>query len=407
LRINQDDTKEVVEFGRRARFADFLSLERNVSIASAAVFLLGLGEELWKKFLPKYLESLGASTPVIGLFGTAENFFDALYQYPGGWLADRFGRRSAFLIFVILAAAGYLIYLLSPSWPFMFLGLAFAMAWQSMASPAIFAIIADSLPQERRAMGFTIQSILKRVPIVIAPMIGGALIAALGVVQGIHTGLIITLVLAAITLLLILRINIEIKVFAASSIHGVWRSFHNALKRLLISDVIIRICEAMTGVFTILYVTNVLGLSAVRYGTLIAIQMVVSILVYIPAGKIADRIGRKPFVIVTFLCFALFPLAVIFASSFTLLVLAFSIAGLREIGEPARKAMIVDFAREDMRARSVGLYYLIRSLSITPAAAVGGLLWQVTPQAPFITASVIGLIGTIVFAATVEERFAS
>ncbi len=407
LRINQDDTKEVVEFGRRARFADFLSLELNVSIASAAVFLLGLGEELWKKFLPKYLESLGASTPVIGLFGTAENFFDALYQYPGGWLADRFGRRSAFLIFVILAAAGYLIYLLSPSWPFMFLGLAFTMAWQSMASPAIFAIIADSLPQERRAMGFTIQSILKRVPIVIAPMIGGALIAALGVVQGIHTGLIITLVLAAITLLLILRINIEIKVFAASSIHGVWRSFHNALKRLLISDVIIRICEAMTGVFTILYVTNVLGLSAVRYGTLIAIQMVVSILVYIPASKIADRIGRKPFVIVTFLCFALFPLAVIFASSFTLLVLAFSIAGLREIGEPARKAMIVDFAREDMRARSVGLYYLIRSLSITPAAAVGGLLWQVTPQAPFITASVIGLIGTIVFAATVEERFAS
>lgn len=112
----------VSEIGGRARLADFLSLERNVSIGSAAVFLLGLGEELWKK-LPKYLESLGASTPVIGLFGTAENFFDALYQYPGGWFADRFGRRRAFLIFVILAAAGYLIYLWSPSWPFMFLGL--------------------------------------------------------------------------------------------------------------------------------------------------------------------------------------------------------------------------------------------------------------------------------------------
>jgi len=404
---NQGDTQELVEIGWRARLADFLSLERNVSIASAAVFLLGLGEELWKKFLPKYLESLGASKPVIGLFGTAENFFDALYQYPGGWLADRFGRRRAFLIFVILAAAGYLIYLLSPSWPFMFLGLSFAMAWQSMASPAIFAIIADSLPQERRAMGFTIQSILKRVPIVIAPMIGGALIAALGVVQGIHTGLIITLVLAAITLLLVSRINIEIKVFEASGIHGVWSSFHNALKRLLISDVIIRMCEAMTGIFTVLYVTNVHGLSAARYGTLIAIQMVVSILIYIPAGKIADRIGRKPFVIVTFVCFAVFPFAVIFASSFPQLVIAFIIAGLREIGEPARKAMIVDFARDDMRARSVGLYYLIRSLSITPAAAIGGFLWQLTPKAPFITASVIGLIGTIVFAATVEERFAS
>src|SRR5687767_6113599 len=188
---------------RRAKLADYLSLERNVSIASAAVFLLGLGEELWKKFLPKYLEALGATAPIIGLFGTAENFFDAIYQYPGGWLADRLGRRRAFLSFVVLAATGYLIYLSSNSWPLVFLGLAFAMAWQSMASPAIFAIIGDSLPPNRRAMGFTVQSILKRVPIVIAPMIGGALIGSLGVLRGIHFGLIVTLFLAAVTLLLI------------------------------------------------------------------------------------------------------------------------------------------------------------------------------------------------------------
>jgi hypothetical protein len=88
-------------------------------------------------------------------------------------------------------------------------------------------------------------------------------------------------------------------------------------------------------------------------------------------------------------------------------VVAFIIGGLREIGEPSRKAMIVDFAREDVRARSVGLYYLIRSLSITPAGVVGGFLWKLSPQAPFVTAAVIGLIGTVVFAATVEERFAS
>ena len=97
----------------------------------------------------------------------------------------------------------------------------------------------------------------------------------------------------------------------------------------------------------------------------------------------------------------------VFASSFAFLVLAFIIGGLREIGEPSRKAMIVDFAREDLRARSVGLYYLVRSLSITPAAAIGGLLWKISPQVPFVTAGVIGLIGTIVFALTVEERYAS
>jgi MFS family permease len=391
----------------RTRLVDYLSLERNVSLASAAVFILGLGEELWKKFLPKYLEALGASTGVIGLFGTAEDFFDAVYQYPGGWMADRFGRRRAFLIFVAFASVGYLVYLLSPSWPFVFLGLAFVMAWQSMASPAIFAIIGDALPRERRAMGFTLQSILKRVPIVIAPIAGGVLISTLGVVKGIHIALVITFALALITMLLVSRINVMVKPLHATGIVGVWRTFHTGLKRLLISDVIIRTCEGMTGVITILYVTNVQHFTVKQYGTLVAMQMITSILVYIPAGKIADRVGRKPFVIATFLCFALFPLAIIAASSFALIVLAFVIGGLREIGEPARKAMIVDLAQENVRARSVGLYYLVRSLSITPAAAIGGLLWSISPQVPFVVAGVIGLIGTLVFAVTVEEKYAS
>lgn len=391
----------------RARLVDYLSLERNVSIASAAVFLIGLGEELWKKFLPKYLESLGASTPIIGLFGTAQDFLDAIYQYPGGWLADRLGRRRAFLMFLAIASAGYVVYYFAFSWQLVFVGLAFAMAWQSMASPAIFAVIGDSLPSQRRAMGFTLQSILKRVPIVIAPIVGGAMIASMGIVSGVRAGLLITLTLAAATVLLVRRVNIAIKTSEATNIRGVWQSFHTALKRLLISDVIIRMCEGMTGVLTILYVTNVHGFSTTRYGTLIAIQMIVSILVYIPAGKIADRIGRKPFVIVTFVSFALFPLAVVLASNFALLILAFIIGGLREIGEPSRKAMIVDFAREDLRARSVGLYYLIRSLAITPAAAVGGILWNISPQVPFLTAAIIGIVGTIVFVLTVEERFAS
>jgi MFS family permease len=391
----------------RARVVDYLSLERNVGISSAAVFLLGFGEELWKKFVPKYLEALGATTPIIGLFGTAQDFFDAVYQYPGGFIADHLGRRRAFLIFITLASLGYLAFLVSPSWPFLFVALALVMAWQSMASPAIFAIIGDALPRDRRAMGFTIQSILKRLPIVIAPLIGGGLITSLGIVRGVRLGLLITLVLAVITVLLVLKINLPPRQAPPTNIRNVWRSLQSPLKRLLVSDIIIRTCEGMTGVLTILYVTNVQGFSLARYGTLISIQMITSILVYLPAGKIADRIGRKPFVVFTFLSFALFPVAIVVASRFTLLVAAFVIAGLREIGEPARKAMIVDFAQENMRARSVGLYYLVRSLSITPAAVIGGMLWKIAPEVPFVAAGIIGLVGTLVFAVTVEERYAS
>jgi len=393
--------------GLRGRIADYLSLERNVVAASGAVFLVGFGEELWKRFLPKYLQALGASIPVIGLFGTAEDFFDAAYQYPGGWIADRFGRRSAFFVFLSLACIGYLVYLLGPSWPFAFVGLAFVMAWQSMVSPAIFAVIGDALPTEKRAMGFSIQSILKRMPIVIAPVIGGLIIASRGVISGVHIGLIVTLAIAALTALLLRAINIGLEAQQSVNIFGVWKSLPRGLKRLLVSDIFIRTCEGMADVLVILYVTDVLRVSVARFSTLIAIQYVTTLIIYVPAAKAADRIGRRPFIIATFCAFALFPLAIVSARGFAGLIIAFIIGGLREIGEPARKAMIVDFAKPHLRARSVGLYYLLRSLAVTPASAIGGLLWKWTPQTPFVIAGAFGVAGTFIFMATVRERGAN
>jgi MFS family permease len=388
------------------RVAQLFGVERNVAAASGGVFLLGLGEELWKKFLPKYLESFGAGPGVVGLFGTAEDFFDAVYQYPGGWLADRWGRRCAFLGFLAAAAVGYLVYLLSPSWPFLFLGLAFTMAWQSMASPAIFATIGDALPAERRAMGFTVQSLLKRVPMVISPILGGALLATRGTQAGMRTGLIVTLVLVAPAALLLFAIDLPVAHMAEANIRGVWNSFRPQLKRLLVSDITIRTCEGMADIFTVLYVTNVTGISIRRFGLLVAIQLATAILVYLPSAKLADHLGRRPFVIATFLCFAMFPVAVVAAPNFNWLVIAFVIGGLREIGEPSRKAMIVDFAEPHLRGRTVGLYYLLRSFSITPASAIGGLLWKVRPEVPFLVAGMIGVVGTVLFAATVKVRHA-
>lgn len=390
---------------RRERIAEYLALERNVSAVAGTMFLMGLGEELWKRFVPKYLEALGAPVLAIGLYGTARDFLDGVYQYPGGWVADRHGRRAALLLFVALATVGYVVYALAPAWPAVFVGLVFVMAWSSMASPTLFAVVGDALPPERRTMGFTVQSILRRVPIVIAPTLGGLLIAAHGVHAGVRIGLAITIVLSCLTLAVAWRVRIPIVPDAApTDLRGVWRALPAPLRRLLASDILVRTCEGLVDVFLVLYATNVVGIAAVQYGALVAVQMATAIMVYLPAARMADRIGRRPFVIATFLAFSLFPVAVVLAKSFAALVLAFVVGGLREIGEPARKALIVDLAAPHLRARSVGVYYLVRSLAITPAAFVGGLLWSENPSLPFILAGCFGLAGTATFAVTVREE---
>jgi len=388
--------------GRRARA--FFGLTPEIIAVSTATLFMNLGENLWRRFLPKYLQSLGAPITAIGLFGTAEDFLDGVYQYPGGWIADRYGRRAALLLFVSLTIVGYALFAVLPNWRFAFAALAFIMAWDAMASPTLFAVVGDALPREKRTMGFTVQAILRRVPIVIAPTLGGAAIATLGLRDGVRLGITISVALALATLLVASRVRIPvIRDEKTVNVSHVWASFPGPLRWLLTSDIFIRTCEGMVDVFLVLYAIDVVGVNAPQFGILIAVQAATAMLIYIPAARIAELTGKKPFVITTFCCFALMPLAVVWSSSFGWLVVAFMIGGLREVGEPARKAFIVDLAAPSLRARVVGLYYLVRSLAIAPAALVGGLLWRISPQLPFYVASAIGVIGVVVFVSTVDE----
>jgi MFS family permease len=255
-------------------------------------------------------------------------------------------------------------------------------------------------------MGFSVQAILRRIPIAIAPIAGGILIAQSGVLAGIRIGLVTSILLALVTLVLVSRIQLVLPETSVTGLTGVWRSFPLPLRRLLLSDIFIRTCEGLVDVFLVLYALNVVGIDAPEFGVLIAVQVTTSIVCYLPAARLADRLGRKPFVIATFLAFSLFPLAVIAAQSFTGLLAAFVVGGLREIGEPARKALIVDLVSPGARARGVGLYYLVRSLVVAPAATIGAMLWRTSPTVPFVLASAIGLAGTLVFALTVRREHA-
>ncbi len=401
------ETAAAAPSARLSRVRDLLALERNTLAVVGAMFLMALGENLWRRFLPKYLEALGAPILAIGAYGSAEDALDGLYQYPGGWASDHYGRRHALLLFVTLAAVGYVVIAAAPAWPVVFVGLLFIMCWTSMASPTLLAVVGDALPAGRRSVGLSVQAILRRIPILVAPALGGALIALSGIRTGVRAGLMASVALALVTLAVVRRMRFDRPARPApADITAVWRSLPRPLRRLLVSDICIRTCDAMVDVFLVLYAVNIVRISAPAFGSLVGVQMATVILCSFPAARLADRLGRKPFVVATFVAFASFPLAVVAARSLAGLVAAFVVGGLREIGEPARKALILDQIRPDVRARGVGLYYLLRSLAIAPAATVGGLLWKVSPTVPFVMAGAIGIAGVVLFTLTAEERHA-
>jgi MFS family permease len=370
------------------------------------VFVMSLGESLWKRFIPKYLEMLGAPVTAIGLFGTTEDFLDGVYQYPGGWLGDRLGRRPSLMLFIGAAGLGYVAYWMAPSWPWIFAGVVLVMAWSSMASPTLFAVIGDALPSNQRAMGFTVQSIVKRIPVAAGPTIGGAVIGVYGLRTGIRSLLLVSIALAVLAATAAAFVRVSDVSTDPATIRHVWSRLPRDLRRLLLSDVFIRTCEGMVDVFLVLYATNIVGVTPAQFGVLLAIQALTSIAIYLPVSRLSDRGRRKPFVTATFVFFALFPMAVVLSEGMWGLAAAFVVGGLRELGEPSRKALIVGMAEPAIRGRTVGLYYLIRSVAISPAAFVGGMLWRMDPAVPFLVAACFGLIGTMVFAATVDEEHA-
>ena len=85
-------------------------------------------------------------------------------------------------------------------------------------------------------------------------------------------------------------------------------------------------------------------------------------------------------------------------NSFPLLAVAFVVRGLKEFGEPTRKALIMDLAPDGEKAAMFGAYYRARDIVVSGAALSSGFLWQISPAANLLTAAACGLAGTAIFA---------
>src|SRR5438128_7940570 len=185
---------------RSQRLADFFGLKRNLVILLIAIFVIGAGEELWMRFVPKYLQTLGASVFVIGLYDALRTLLGAIYAYPGGILVDLWWHRRAFLTFNIVSIVGYALVLFVPHWGAVIAGMFLFLSWSCFSLPATFSMVAAALEANRHSMGIGVQSVIKRLPIMVAPFFGGLLIDRFGVIGGVRIALVISIVLSGATI---------------------------------------------------------------------------------------------------------------------------------------------------------------------------------------------------------------
>jgi MFS family permease len=384
---------------------EFLALRKSMVGLLVMVILVGMGEKMAERFLPIYLVALGGGALSVGLLNGLDNLLSALYSFPGGYLSDRLGTKRALLVFNVLAMAGFLVVILIPSWKAVILGSILFLSWTAISLPATMGLVAQVLPSNKRTMGVSMHSLVRRIPMALGPLVGGAFIGLFGEVWGVRLAFVAALLMAGVALVAQQHL-IEDDPPKKGGTSGAEKNplrlyalMSPDLKNLLVADILVRFCEQIPYAFVVLWAMKEIAspVSAFQFGLLTTVEMIVAMLVYIPVAALADRMGKKPFVALTFIFFTLFPAMLYFSRSFGALAAAFVVRGLKEFGEPTRKALIMDLAPEERKAGMFGLYYLLRDTVVSVAAFGGAFLWMISPGLNFFVASACGLAGTVWF----------
>jgi len=438
--------------GPLAGYRQLLALRGDVLVLSVAMFAFSLGFQMTTRFLPRYLEVLGASAFVIGLFGTFGNLISAVYPYPGGMVSDRIGSRYALTLFGLASTLGFGLWVVAPAfgtltvggftiqpWIWVFVGLVLAQAWKSFGLGATFAIVKQSVDASQLARGFASTETFRRSAFLLGPVLAAGLLT-------LHPSCEVSFryVLAVAVVFGAVATVVQHFYYDASddsfgdTFAGVdqvredLQNMPSTLRPLLIGDTLVRFANGMVYVFFIIVVTDFLDVGVAAslpvvggvdlspdafFGVLLGVEMAVALLVMAPAAALAERVGLKPVVATGFAVYAIFPILLISApADAAVLVVLFGLSGLRFAGLPAHKALIVGPAEAGAGGRITGSYYLLRNVIVIPSGALGGALYggvpnpvdggqllSGSPLLAFGLATLIGLVGTGYFLVFGEE----
>jgi len=389
----------------------------NIVVLAASGVVTNLGAGIIGSYMPEYFRRLGGNTLVLGLMGSSFVLVAQLFTLLlGGFIADHYGRRKIMVLTAFYGALFPLLYALFQDWRFV-AAIGVVAGFGSVSAPAYHAIVADSIPPEKRATGISTLQVVSSMPLIVVPLIWGWMINNLGWIEGFKVGSIYSIatsLASAFILLFFLKETIETKVAAPLTSQGFnpWTSFKEvkpflstSLKALMIASCLITFANAAVGYYYIIYATEVIELTAFEWSIILSLQFFSAITLKIPGAWVADKFGKKKVLIISALTCAPFSILFTLSHSFVqvlIVMLLLVVAGIYYA--PVHEALQADLTPRSVRGRIAMLWRIGSAFAAATGAFVGGLVFQtVSPETPFYLFTVTELMAVALLVAVVRE----
>lgn len=364
-----------------------------VSFAVCATYT-GIGMVVPVRVL--YAESRGASLAIIGAMGSSYLISNFLFQYPSGWLADRWGRKPMMILSLLLQAVVSASYLLITS-PFLFVVVRFAEGAVAAAYlPSARALITDAIPPQRRGEAFGIYSAFFNTGFLLGPALGGFL-AATGYASAFIGAVLFRLVAVVIIIVLV-------KAPPRKLMSEQEQTRQVPLRELfalpLLAAYIIAFVDYLFVGFDIsltpLWLHNNLGASVTMIGVAYIAFSITSIISAPFGGRLADRRRRSTLILIFGI--AQVPLYFIYglASVVITVIIAFAIHGIvYSFTVPAIDAHLAVSSTPDARARIQGIYSASGMVGGFVGSAASTTLYAINFRLPLPTIGVVFFVGIL------------
>lgn len=369
-------------------------------------------------FESPFFRELGAPPEIIGLMGSVGAMVLGLVRIPGAVIADKYGRRQIIIIMTFIIAFSFLFHIFAPDWRFILIGMIISNL-SLIYQPALDAILADSVPSERRGMGFAAVNVIPNMPTVVAPAIAGYLVDVYGLVPGmrmVYTVVFFCMLAAALVRLFFLRETLEnpqrielgaLKVAFKDSLGAIreaWRDMPRTLRFVTVAFLVSAFEEPMFRMFTALYVFDVVGVGELEWGIVNTVGVATTLIFGFPLGKVVDKVGRKRSMLFAYSLFIPSTILFISARSFPQLFIVYVMFGIGGcLIMPAYNALLADLIPKERRGRIMGTIVTLNILATVPASALGGLLYGTSPVYPFILTMALGGTVSLIILFAVRE----